>query len=369
MSKRFVIIGALIVLLCVGLVAFNYVRKAAMSAYFAHAGRPPVTVETVNAETTTWKPGIEAVGTTRALNGADLSVQAAGVVRAIGFAAGDKATLGQLLVQIDDSAEQADMAAAQADINLNQRQLDRLTTLRQKGYAAQSTWDDARARLDVAKSSYAHAQATAELKAIKAPFDGIIGIPQVDVGQFAPVGMVVVTLQNLDQMKVDFTVPEQDAAQLQPGQTVRFGVDQGELPYAGRLTGVDPKVDPKTHLVAAQALLDNPEHKVLPGQFLRVRVELGAEPGVLIVPQTALITSLYGDYIYVVAKQGEGDKAELIARQTFVTAGRRDFQSVEIKSGLKPGDQVISAGQNKLQNGARVIIESPPQVSNAGGAG
>lgn len=355
-------------MLCGGLVAWNLFRNAMMAAYFAHAGRPPAAVDTVHVEAVTWKPGIEAVGTARAQQGADLAAQAAGVIRAINFKAGDKATQGELLVQIDDSPERADMATAQANILLNQRSLDRLTKLHDKGFVSQQDWDNTKAQLDVAKSAYERASAMAALKAIKAPFDGITGIPQINVGQYVEVGKVIVTLQDLDAMKVDFTVPEQTAGQLEVGQPVQFGIDQTNYSLTGHLIGIDPKVDPATHLVSAQALLDNPEHKVLPGQFLRVRIELSAEPGVLSLPQTAVVTSLYGDYVYRIANDDGAKNGGKKAVQTFVQTGRRELGAVEIKSGLKAGDEVVSAGQNKLQNGAPVIVSNAAQASNAGGA-
>ena len=365
MSKRFIIVGVLVVLLCGALVFWNIARSTMAASYFAHAGRPPATIEAVKAEADTWQPGIEEVGTARAQMGADLAVQAAGVVKAINFKSGDAAEAGETLVQLDDAPEQADMAAAQANITVYQRNLDRLTQLRKNGYATQQDWDNTKAQLDVAKSTYEHASALAALKAIKAPFDGIAGIPQVNVGQYLKVGDVVVTLQNLDALKVDFTVPEQSEGALTVGLPVRFGLDENAYPLTGQLIGIDPKVDPQTHLVSVQALLNNPDHKILPGQFLRVRVELPPQPDVLSLPQTAVITSLYGDYVYLVQDNGKGGKQ---AVQTFVQTGRREQGRIEIKGGLKAGDEVVSAGQNKLQNGAPVIVSAASQASNAGGA-
>ncbi len=367
MSKRFLIIGALVIALCGGLVVWNIIRSTMAANYFAHAGRPPATIEAVSVTSGTWQPGIEAVGTARAQMGADLAAQAAGVIRAIDFKSGDEAKQGQLLVQIDDSPEQADMASAQANITVYQRNLDRLTKLRKNGYATQQDWDNTKAQLDVAKSAYQHASALAALKAIKAPFDGTAGIPQVNVGQYVQVGTIILTLQNLDEMKVDFTVPEQSAGELKVGLPVEFGVDESSYPLSGRLIGIDPKVDPKTHLVSVQALLDNADHKVLPGQFIRVRIDLPPEPNVMSLPQTAVITSLYGDYVYVVTKDDSAKNGMKKAVQTFVQTGRREQDVVEIKSGLKPGEEVVSVGQNKLQNGAPIIVAPTSQASNAGG--
>jgi membrane fusion protein (multidrug efflux system) len=369
MSKRFVILGIAVLVLCGGLVGWQVFRNMMMASYFAKGGRPPVTVETLSVNTSTWKPGIQAVGTTRAQSGADLSVQAAGVVRTIGFAAGDKVKAGQLLIQLDDSTERADMASAQANITMNQRALERQTELRKSGYVAQAAWDQAKAQLDVSRAAYARAAASADLKAIKAPFDGVVGIPQVNIGQYVQPGVPLVTLQNLDELKIDFTVPEDVAAKLQPGQPVTFGINETDLHYSGRLNGIDPKVDVTTHLVSAQALLDNQNHQVLPGQFLYVRVELANEPNVVTVPQTAVVNSLYGDFVYLVVDETHNGKTSKVAKQTFVQTGRRELGTIEIKGGIKPGDIIVSVGQNKLQNGAPVTLAPPAQASNSGGAG
>lgn len=368
MSKRFLIIGALVLALCGGLVFWNIFQNTMRASYFAHAGRPPATIEAVSVASSTWQPGIVAVGTARAQMGADLAAQAAGVIRVINFKSGDTATQGQLLVQLDDSPERADMASAQASIVADQRNFDRLTKLRKNGYATQQDWDNSRAQLDVAKSAYEHASALAALKVIKAPFGGIAGIPQVNVGQYVQVGTVIVTLQNLDAMKVDFTVPEQSSGRLEIGLPVHFGIDETGYPLTGHLIGIDPKVDPKTHLVAVQALLDNSDHKVLPGQFLRVRIDLPSEPDVLSLPQTAVITSLYGDYVYAVENDDSAKNGGKKAVQTFVQTGRREQGLIEIKSGLKAGDEVVSVGQNKLQNGAPIVVKPSSQASNSGGA-
>jgi membrane fusion protein (multidrug efflux system) len=369
MSKRFLIIGVLVLVLCAGLVAFNFIRSAAIANFFAHRGQPPVAVEAVPVQSSTWQPTVQAVGTARAQQGADLAVQAAGVVKSIDFTPDERVTAGQLLVQIDDSAEQADMASAQASINVDERKLDRLTALRKRGVASQSDWDDANAALQVAKSTYARAKAIAQLKAIKAPFDGVVGIARVNVGQYATAGTVVVTLQNLDAMKVDFTVPEDQAGDLHAGQVMHYGVTSDNMLFAGKLIGVDPKVDPQSRLVAAQGVLDNPGGRVTPGEFLRVAVDLSAEPDTLTLPQTAVISTLYGDYVYLVQSEKAKDgKSELIAHQTFVHVGRRDASRIEITDGVKEGDLVVSAGQNKLRNNAHVTVSNPAQVSEAGSA-
>jgi membrane fusion protein (multidrug efflux system) len=335
---------------------------------------PPqvATVSATEVTPVTWTPGIQAIGTAKAARGVDIAVETGGVVTAINFKANDHAAAGQVLVQIDDAVERADLIAAEANIKLYENQLARQTELRRKGVSSQAALDDARAQLDVAKSSYERLQAILDQKAIKAAFDGILGIARVDVGQYVQPGTVVVTFQDLARMRVDFTIPEQSAPYVHVGQITHFNVAPDMPEFKGVITGIDPKVDPQTRLVAVQAELDNADGRVLPGQFLRVRIEMPAQQGVIALPQTAVISSLYGDYVYVVeAPQGDSEadakaaakkipsgQLPSVVRQVYVTVGERDNGMVAIENGLKAGQKVVTAGQNKLQNDSLVLIDN-----------
>ena len=382
MNGRVVIVAIAIGVLCAGLVAFNFLG----AFLFAGAGfmqPPPTNVEVVTAEPGPWEPGIEAVGTARAAQGADVAVEIAGVVRAINFKSNDRAKAGQLLVQIDDSVERADMTAARANSNLYAAQLKRSQALRGKGFVSQANLDTVQAQLGVAKSASERAQAIIDQKSIEAPFAGTLGIARVDVGQYVTIGTVVVTLQDLDRMKVDFTIPEQAAVALKMDQPARFGQEKANLNLNGRIIGIDPKADPGSRLVAVQAQIDNANGQIRPGQFLSVRVDLPTENNVIALPQTAVMPSLYGDYVYVAAPPDpappagtegsagnavaapapQGGPPQLVAKQVFVTIGRRDGRRVEITKGLNPGDKVIASGQNRLQNKAPVqIIATKPDA-------
>ena len=335
-----------------------------------------------------WHPGIEAVGTARAAQGADVAVEAAGVVKAIKFNPNDRAKSGQLLVQIDDAVERADLVAAEANARLYTSQLARAQALRGKGFVSQAGIDAVQAQLAVANSARQRANAVIDQKSIEARFDGTLGIARVDVGQYVTVGIVVVTLQDLDRMKVDFTIPEQSAAALKLGQPARFGAEKSNLSYTGRIVGVDPKTDPASRLIAVQAEVANANGQIRPGQFLAVRVDLPVEANVIALPQTAVMTSLYGDYVFVIGPADpppqqepargtavaapKGGLAPLVAKQIFVTLGRRDGRRIEIVKGLKTGDKVVSAGQNRLQNGAAVTIGASAcskARARSGGAG
>jgi membrane fusion protein (multidrug efflux system) len=304
-------------------------------------------------------------------------------VKSIRFKPNTRAKTGELLVQIDDSVERADLTAANANMRLYSAQLSRSQALIKKGFVSRASLDTVQAQLGVAQSERERATAIIDQKSIEAPFAGTLGIARVDVGQYIAVGTVVVTLQDLDRMKVDFTIPEQQAMSLKADQPVRFGAEKSALTFNGRVLGIDPKADPDSRLVAVQAQIDDAKGQVRPGQFVAVRVDLPTETNVISLPQTAVMQSLYGDYVFAVGSPdppapGTADAAhpapapsptpaapQIVAKQVFVTTGRRDGRRIEILKGLKKGDLVVSSGQNRLQNGAPVEI-APPAKPAAG---
>jgi membrane fusion protein (multidrug efflux system) len=347
-----------------GLVWFNFFRDRMIAEFFSKMRPPPQTVSAVKVETKLWTPGITAIGTARAENGVELAVQTGGVVKEIKFQANKRFVKGDLLVQLDDAVERADLADIEAAVKLSESNFERSSTLRSRGYDTQVAHDQTVAQLATARSRMARLQAVIDQKALKAPFNGVAGIPRIDVGQFLQPGTVVATFQDLRSMKVDFTLPEQLVTKVQVGQPVRFGLTETDLAFSGRVTGIDPRVDPQTRLVSVQALLtDNKDETVLPGQFMHVRIELPQEPNVVTVPQTAVITSLYGDYLFVVDQEENGAEPHQVVKQVFVKVGRREGGVSEILSGVQPGQVVVISGQNKLQSGAAVKINNSIDIS------
>ena len=364
---------ALLATLCAVLLLWNLViAPQLIKVMLAHMPRPVMPVTVAEAKTITWVPGLEAVGTAKAFNGADLAAEADGVITAIDVKPQDKVTQGQRLIQIDDAVEEADLLAMRANVKLQESALGRVAQLTSKGVNAQSQLDDARNRLDVAKSQQARIEAVIAQKSTKALFDGTAGIPRVNVGQYVTKGTVLITLQDLDRVYVDFTIPEQSVSQVTLGQTVRLGTTKDALDYEGHIIGIDPKVDPDTRLIAVRAEIDNANGRILPGQFLQLRIDLPSEARVLALPMTAVVPSLYGDYVYLaVPPEGDKDAASdiRVVRQTIVTVGRRSGKLVEIKDGLAPGQLVVATGQNAVQSGAKVkIVEhvDPAKLADGG---
>jgi len=401
MVKRFIIAFVLVALVAGALVGFNIFRDRAIQQIFATMQAPTLTVSTSTVEPSTWRPSIEAIGTMAAANGVDLTVETNGIVEEILFKANDRVNAGDVLMRLDDEAQKADLAAAQTQAALDQQTLERARALQQRGVGSQSSLDEAEATAAASAARVQSLQAALNQKVLIAPFNGTIGIPRIDLGQYLTPGTTVTTLQDLETMRVDFTVPEQRFEELKIGQPVRLGLTEDDMPFAGKVIGIDPKIDPSTRLVSVRAEVTNPEGRLNPGQFVRVRVELPAEENVIAVPQTALVTSLYGDYVYRLrpaenqntegsanqtpaagqqqegaaentgANSGEaggqaGESEIFVIDQVFVKTGRRANGSVEIAEGLNAGDVVVNAGQNRLTNGARVTIDNTVQPMQIG---
>ncbi len=389
MIKRFIIAIVLLVIVCGGIVGFNMFRAKMIGDFFANMPQQTITVSTMEVRPVRWEPGIEAVGTVLARNGVDVASQTSGVVSEILFKANDRVEAGTVLVRIESDVEQAELIAARAAVNRDQQSLDRARQLATRGVNSTATLEEAQAQLDTSRSTLERLQAVLEQKEIKAPFAGTLGIPRIDIGQFISAGSVIATLQDLDTMKVDFTVPEQQLPSIRIGQPAVFGLTQNTLTYAGQITGIDPKIDPASRLVSVQAEVDNSDGQLRPGQFINVRVKLPTEDNVVALPQSAVVTSLYGSYVYVLqekpadaaaapapaaapagtanAQEGEAPAApSLVARQVFVTVGRRNAGQIEVTGGLEPGVQVVTAGQNRLSSGSPVVVDNTVDPSKPG---
>lgn len=365
MIKRLIIAIILLAIVVGGIVGFNIFRANAIKGYFASRQPEPVAVSTIEVAPATWHPGIEAIGTARAAQGVDLGVETAGIVKEILFNANDSVALDQRLVQIDDMIERADLEAANASLNLARTQLARAETLKARGVSATTDVDEAQAAETSAQAEVVKLTAIMNQKSLEAPFAGVVGIPRVDVGEYVVAGTVYATLQDLDTMRVDFSVPEQQIRLIEMGLPVTVTSEVGTTRLTGEVSAIEPKIDPNTRLVTIRASVHNPDNSVNPGQFLRVRVELPSEEGVISLPQTVVSSNLYGDSVFVVRTEGEGDAARQTVEQVFVQIGRRSGNQVEILQGLKAGDVVVTAGQNRLSGGAPVKIDNTVNPATA----
>ena len=365
MFKRLFIAVIVLGIVVGGIVWFKYFRDGMIAQFLSGMVPPPVPVTTETVEPVTWEPGVDAIGTALAARGVDLAIEAGGLVREILFTANDAVIEGQPLVQIDDDSEKAALAAAEAGLAVAQTELRRAETLNARGVSAANTVETAEAQTESARAQVAQVQTALDSKRMTAPFGGIIGIARIEVGQYVTPGTIFATLQDLSQIQVDFAVPEQEISALVLGREITAATEVGDFSAKGRIIAIEPRIDSNSRLVSVRAEVDNPEGKLYPGQFLRVRVALPLEEGVIALPQTAVSSTLYGDSIYVV-QPGEAE-GELVVDQVFVKIGRRSGGRIEVVEGITAGQQIVTSGQNRLTDGAKVVIDTSVALDTPAG--
>ena len=327
-------------------------------------GEPPATVTTTNAAYDEWQPSLSAVGTLRAVKGADLAFEVAGVVTQVGAKAGAEVKQGQLLVQLNDSVEAAQLRALQAGLALAKVNHDRAKQQLDIHAISQSDYDAADADYKAKEAAVQQAAAVVAKKRLSAPFSGRVGLITTSPGAYLNSGVSVVTLQQLNPIYVDFYLPQREATSLKPGQKVDLALDAfpGQ-PFEGRVTAVNPKVDGATRNIQVEATLANPKAQLLPGMFASVNLEVGAKAKYLTLPQTAITYNPYGATVFI-AKKGEvvgkdGLKHEgLVAQQVFVTTGPTRGDQVAILKGLDEGAVVVTSGGLKLKNGTPLLVNN-----------
>lgn len=321
------------------------------------AASPPETVSTTVVREEQWQPTLAAIGSVAAVRGVTITPEIPGTVREIAFESGAVVAQGDLLVRLDVSSEEAQLRAVEAQVELARLNRVRVRSLRADNTVSQSDLDTAEATLKQVEANADAIRATIEKKTIRAPFAGRVGIRQVDLGQYLEAGKAIVSLQSLTPVYVNFALPQQDLARLQPGLRVRVTTDAYPgRPFEGALTALNPDLDTSTRSVGLQATVENREEWLRPGMFVRVEVLLPEQEKVLVVPATSILSAPYGDSVYVVeSKGGEDSLAALAVRQVFIQTGRARGDFVAVTSGLRAGERIVAAGVFKLRNGMEVV--------------
>ena len=362
MAKRIIIVIIALAILFGIVFGFHAFRTVMIGKYIKNMLQAPVTISTTEAKVQTWNPTLRAVGNLSAENGVDVNSQVPGQVVKTLFTSGENVKKGDLLIQLDDALDQQTLKTQQAQLNFAEEDYNRKKTLAQRKVIAQSDLDQASKGLTQAQAAVASAQLSIEYKKIKAPFSGRLGISQVNVGQFIGSGQPLVPLQQMDPLSVDFSLPEQQLKLLYKNQPVQLTVDMyPNRIFSGKITALNSKADPNTHTISVRATVPNPKTELYPGLFTVVNVVLPVQQSVVTLPQTAIAYSLHGNSVYVVVDSGKKDekgKPILVVEQRFVTVGDRKGDQVAILSGVKAGEQVVNAGQLKLQPGAPVNVDN-----------
>ena len=372
-SRRSAFIAfAIVAILLAALTVFQLMIKPAMiKSFLAKAAPPPTTISTDVARTENWVPKLPSTGSVTAFQGIDVTAQITGIVATIGFESGQDVAAGAKLVTLDSAVEQADLAANKAMLQQAELDLSRQNDLSQRAYASQATQQAAQAKRDSAAATVQKSAAVIAQKSIVAPFAGRLGIRKVEIGQYIAPGTLMVTLQALDPIRVDFPVPEQEFAKLKIGQSVEVLVDAfpGQV-FSGQIQALDARASVDTRSLLVRAQLPNPNKKLLPGMFANVSILQDAATPRVTVPRTAITYTLFGDSVFVVTKgpggaTTSGEPAPDIVERRFVRVGESRNDRVSVVEGVADGDQVVTAGQLKLQNGARVKIDNATPLTPA----
>ena len=343
--------------------AFDFKPKM-LATVILGAPRPPETVSAEPARTDSWQPQIAGIGTVTAFQGIDVTPKVGGVVTEIHFESGQDVKAGDLLVKLDTGTEEADIRSIEAELANNETELKRRETLVSKGVVAVTELDTLKTKQRVLQATLDRRRAEIAQKFIYAPWDGRVGLRDIAVGSYIAPGQKIVWLQKIDPVFVDFSVTEADYARVKEGEkvTVTLNAYPGQS-FTGKIVTTDARLSETNRMVMVRAEIANPDMKLVPGMYANVLVDVGAPEKVVTVPQTAVTYSLYGDNIFVVnaakVKDKDGkDVDELTVERRFVKAGPVRDGRVSIISGIKDGDQVVTAGQNKIDQGSKVVIDN-----------
>jgi len=366
MAKRMILMlaGMAVFVTVIGSVKVRQIQMAAAQA--ASFQPPPEAVTTIVAGREQWPATLSAIGTVTAVQGVTVSADLPGIVDRITFDSGRRVEAGDVLVELDARQERAQLAAVEAQRDLARLNLERMRGLVQQGIVAQAEYDRAAAEQKQAEARVGEIRATIERKTIRAPFSGILGIRQVNRGQYLNGGDPVVPLQSLHPIYVDFAVPQQEVDHLRVGREVRIaGEGVGGVELAGKITAIDSIVDEATRNVKVQATLGNTGGRLRPGMFVEARVILGASNTVVALPASAISYAPYGDSVFIVSDvQGPNDQSYRGVRQQFVKLGGARGDQVAVVSGVSPGEEVVTSGVFKLRNGAAVRVNNEIQPAN-----
>jgi membrane fusion protein (multidrug efflux system) len=355
MKAFFVIIGLVVVLALIALVKFLQINT------LIHSKPPAVfeTVSTTQARSETWQGTLASVGTLTAVQGVTVAAELDGKIVEIDFDAGSNVKAGDVLVRQDTSVEEAQLRSAEANVELARVNLKRTKELLDKATVSQAQFDADAATEKQSAAAADNIRATISKRTIKAPFSGRLGIRLVNLGQNLKAGDSIVSLQAMNPIFADFYIPQVQMSQLSTGLSVRLSGDAISEPVEGKITAISPDVDATTRNVRVQATVDNAAGKLHPGMYVDVAVELPVTSKVLTIPATSVVYAPYGDTVYIVdsSTDASGEKQQVV-RQLIVRLGARRGDFVEVLSGLKQGDMIVTSGVFRLRPGTAVKVNN-----------
>lgn len=366
MAKRMIVMLVLMTIIVAGLGFLKMRQFEAMAQQFAAMQPPPEAVTTIVAAREEWPATLDAIGTVAAVQGVTVSADLPGLVERIAFQSGQAVRAGDVLVQLDTRQEAAQLAAAEAQLQLALLNFERMKGLVEQDAVSRAEYDAAATGHTQAEARVREIRATIERKTIRAPFTGVLGIRQVNLGQYLTGGAPIAPLQSLDPVYVNFGVPQQNVADMKPGRQVTVTSDAGGLELTGRVNALDSVIDPTTRNVQVQATLANPGGRLRPGMFVQTRVTLGAPRQMITVPASAISYAPYGDSVFIVTdlKNPEGVAYRGVRQQVVKLGGARGDQ-IAVLSGINPQEEVVTSGVFKLRNGVAVQVNNKVQPANS----
>ena len=365
MVKRMILMLTVATLVIAGLGFTKY--RQIHAATQAIMQPPPEAVTTITAKQEVWPATLDVIGTAAAVQGVTVSADLPGTVDKIDFESGKAVHTGDVLVELDTRQERAQLAAAEAQRDLARVNYDRTQELVKQGVIARQEYDNVTAQKNATEAQVGEIRAAIARKTIRAPFSGILGIRQVNLGQYLSAGEAIVSLQSLNPIYVNFGVPQQDAGKVRIGRTLNvISNDLSGAHFGGRVTAIDSVVNESTRNVQIQATLENPGARLRPGMFVQVALGTGADRSVIALPATAINYAPYGDSVYIVSQMKDPTgNSYLGVRQQFVKVEGSRGDQVAVVSGVKPGDEVVTSGVFKLRSGAAVQINNKVQPEDS----
>jgi len=372
MRKRMIIMIASVAILMGLIIAFNVFKGIMIKKYIAGAGIPPQTVTSIKAESLVWQPQLTTVGNVRAFRGVELGTEVTGLVKEVFVKSGQEVKKGDLLVELSQDADRAQLLSLQAQADLARVISERDKAQLQINAISKNAYDSSQADYKAKLAQVAQQTALVEKKNLRAPFSGKVGIVSINPGQYINTGEKLFTIQTVDPVFIDFTMAQTTSEMIKVGQVVLVKAEGINKDFTGKITAISPKVDPNSRNIQIEALVSNSEKKLLPGMFTNVKIESGEKVKYITIPNTSIAYNPYGSMVYVV-KQAETtssadapkDKAatadsapKLVAQQVLVTTGPTRGDQVAILSGLAAGDEVVTSGQLKLNTGTPLIINN-----------
>jgi membrane fusion protein (multidrug efflux system) len=368
MKKRMLLMLAIVIAVVAILGFIKYRQFSSAMAQQKNFQPPPETVTSVVARQDTWDTTLKAIGSVEAVNGVTVSADLPGVVEQIAFQSGQHVHKGELLVRLDAKQERAQLVAADAQRDLSNVELERAKGMLEAKIIAQAVYDTAAAQAKQAEARVGEIRATIQRKTIVAPFDGVLGIRQIDLGQYLAGGAPIITLQSLHPVYVRFTVPQQVMGALRTGSKVDVTSDaMGGATETGRITAVESLINEATRNVDVQAIFDNRSERLRPGMFVEAQLAQGAKQTVVMLPTSAISYAPFGDSVFIIedVKSPDGTKTYKGVRQQFVKLGGSRGDQVAVLTGVKPGEEVVSSGVFKLRPGAAVVVNNSVQPANS----